>query len=87
MEEESVPSDLWPAIRCERFDGETEREYRERSARIVEIMTGFRKGRIDPADADALEEELMALQEPGFELYRRAEKPRLAPRAQTPAAG
>jgi len=63
-----MTSDEWPRISCPRFDGESERDYARRSARIVEIMTGFRKGRYRGDVAESLERELIALQEPSERL-------------------
>lgn len=59
-----MTSDEWPRISCPRFDGESEQDHRRRSARITEIMTGFRKGRYRGEMAERLERELTALQEP-----------------------
>ena len=60
-----MTSDEWPRISCPRFDGESEHDHNRRSARIAEIMTGFRKGRFHGDVAERLERELTALQEPG----------------------
>jgi hypothetical protein len=65
MELLAMASDEWPRIVCERFDGESETGYRQRARRIEEIILGFRMGRIRPEVADEVEEELLALQEPG----------------------
>ena len=65
-----MTSDEWPRISCPRFDGEIERDHARRSARIAEIITGFRKGRYQGAMAERLEYELVALQEPGERLAR-----------------
>jgi hypothetical protein len=59
-----APSDNWPRIICERFDGETDLGYQRRSSRIVEIVTDFRMGRYDAKSGEAMECELMALQDP-----------------------
>ena len=56
--------DGWPPVNCRRFDGESEAEFRRRSSRIVEIVKGFRFGRHDKEEADRLERELLALQNP-----------------------
>lgn len=61
--------DSWPPIVTRRFDGESEIEYRRRAQRISEIITGFRRGRVDARDADRLEDELMLLQSP--DIYAR----------------
>ncbi len=58
----------WPRIATERFDGESIETYRRRSARIIEIVTGFRMGRFDGDDAEQRERELLDLQDPGLVL-------------------
>ena len=56
--------DGWPPVNTRRFDGESERSFRWRSARISEIVTTFRTGRYDVATGEELERELMVLQTP-----------------------
>jgi hypothetical protein len=58
----------WPRISTERFDGESVETYRRRSARIVEIVTGFRMGRYADDVAEQRERELLDLQDPGLVL-------------------
>lgn len=60
-----APTENWPRIVCERFDGESSEGYGRRSSRIIEIVNDFRMGRYDAASAEAMEEELVALQDPG----------------------
>lgn len=57
---------VWPRIVTERFDGESLEDYRRRSARIVEIVTGFRTGAFDRDTAEERERELLQLQDPAF---------------------
>lgn len=59
--------DCWPAIRCERFDGETAEHYVRRSTEVREIIQGFRKLRFDGELAERMEQRLMLLQEPHIE--------------------
>lgn len=56
--------DGWPLVNTRRFDGESERSFRWRSARITEIISTFRNGRYDVASGDELEQELLTLQTP-----------------------
>ena len=56
--------DGWPPVNTRRFDGESERSFRMRSARISEIIATFRTGRYDAAEGEELEQELVALQTP-----------------------
>jgi hypothetical protein len=56
--------DQWPAIRVERFDGETWDHYQRRSAEVKEIIQGFRKLRFTGDVAERMEERLIMLQEP-----------------------
>ena len=65
-----MTSDEWPAIRVSRFDGEPDEMYLPRRDRIVEIMTGFRKGRFRGRLAEELEVELIALQDPASQVRR-----------------
>jgi hypothetical protein len=58
----------WPRILTERFDGESLETYRRRSARIVEIVTGFRMGRYEKDVAEERERELLDLQDPSLVL-------------------
>jgi hypothetical protein len=65
-------SDEWPAIKVKRFGGEDDQNYKQRATRIVEIMTGFRRGAIPLDLADEFERELFRLQEPaGLDRRRR----------------
>lgn len=64
-------SDDWPKISCERFDGEPASQYERRAKRIRQIITDFRWGRIPADRADAIESELLDLQDPGFLLAAR----------------
>jgi len=59
--------DQWPAIRVERFDGESLDHYKRRAAEVREIIQGFRKLRYTGATADRMEERLLMLQEPHIE--------------------
>ena len=59
-----APTDSWPRIVCERFDGESDAGYFRRSRRIIEIVTDFRFGRYDAESGDRMERELTALQDP-----------------------
>ena len=59
--------DSWPAIRCERFDGEAMDHYQRRSAEIREIIQGFRRLKYDGETADRMEQRLVLLQEPHIE--------------------
>ncbi len=55
--------DGWPPIIVDRFDGESPTAYRRRSARIVQIVNGFRTGCYDDRDlAERKEQELLRLQ-------------------------
>ena len=56
--------DGWPPVNTRPFDGESERSFRLRSARISEIIATFRNGRYDAAEGEELEQELMTLQTP-----------------------
>ena len=56
--------DGWPTINTRRFDGESERSFRWRAARITEIIATFRNGRYDAATGEDLERELTELQTP-----------------------
>ncbi len=56
--------DGWPPIVVDRFDGESPTAYRRRSARIIQIVNGFRMGRYDDRDlAELKEQELLKLQQ------------------------
>lgn len=57
----------WPKIVPARFDGEDIQSYRTRSARIEELMTGFRMGRFGRDIGEQKERELVRLQEYGLE--------------------
>lgn len=57
----------WPRIVPKRFQGEDLQSYRTRSARIEELMTGFRMGRFGRDVAEQKERELVRLQEFGLE--------------------
>lgn len=57
----------WPRIVPKRFQGEDLQSYRIRSARIEELMTGFRMGRFGRDVAEQKERELVRLQEFGLE--------------------
>ena len=59
--------DEWPAIVCERFDGESTDSYRRRSAEVVEIIKGFRSLRFRGEVAEQKEKRLLQLQEPHLE--------------------
>ena len=48
-----------------RFDGEPEGDYMARRDRIVELITGFRKGRYLGDLGEQMEQELISLQDPG----------------------
>ena len=61
-----MQTDTWPKLVVESFDNENSAEYRERSQRIAEIMTGFRMGRYSKDRAEFMERELIALQEQGL---------------------
>ena len=54
----------WPPVRCDRFDGEDERSYRDRHARVAEIVTGFRHGRFTGNLADDMDQLLAELTDP-----------------------
>ncbi len=56
--------DGWPPVNTRRFDGESERSFRYRAARINEIISTFRTGRYDAETGEALEHELLQLQTP-----------------------
>ena len=56
--------DGWPPVNTRRFDGESERSYRFRAARISDIISTFRTGRYDASTGEELEQELLALQTP-----------------------
>jgi len=56
--------DGWPPVNTRRFDGESERSFRFRAARIHEIIATFRTGRYDATIGEQLEQELLALQTP-----------------------
>lgn len=56
--------DGWPPVNTRRFDGESERSFRMRAARIGEIIATFRTGRYDAAEGEDLEHELVSLQTP-----------------------
>jgi len=56
--------DGWPPVNTRRFDGESERSFRYRAARINEIILTFRAGRYDAATGEELEQELLTLQMP-----------------------
>ncbi len=56
--------DGWPPVNTRRFDGESERNFRLRSARIGEIIATFRTGRYDAVEGEELELELVTLQTP-----------------------
>ncbi|RYE59012.1 MAG: hypothetical protein EOP18_00150 [Rhizobiaceae bacterium] len=56
--------DGWPPVNTRRFDGESERSFRWRAARITEIIETFRTGRYDATVGEELERELMTLQTP-----------------------
>lgn len=56
--------DGWPPVNTPRFDGESERSFRFRAARINEIISTFRTGRYDPVQGEELERELVTLQTP-----------------------
>lgn len=59
--------DEWPAIRCPRFDGESQDGYRRRQAEFLEIVTNFRRGRYVGAVADKMEARLERLRAPELE--------------------
>ena len=77
-----MQSDGWPPINCDRFEWENLATYKERSARIAQITTGFRMGRFSPEVADRMEEELIFLQEVG--LFRPEQRLREAVGSQRP---
>ena len=56
--------DGWPPVNTRRFDGESERSFRWRAARITEIVSTFRTGRYDASTGDELVAELTVLQTP-----------------------
>jgi len=56
--------DGWPPVNTNKFDGESERSFRWRAARISEIIGIFRTGRYDAETGDELEAELVTLQTP-----------------------
>jgi hypothetical protein len=56
--------DGWPPVNTRRFDGESERSFRWRAARINEIISTFRTGRYDADAGEELEQELLTLQTP-----------------------
>ncbi|MGN6489518.1 MAG: hypothetical protein ACTHLT_17095 [Devosia sp.] len=56
--------DGWPPVNTKRFDGESERSFRRRAARIAEIIVTFRNGRHDAITGEELEQELVSLQTP-----------------------
>ena len=56
--------DGWPPVNTRRFDGESERSFRWRAARIDEIISTFRAGRYDADVGEELEQELLTLQTP-----------------------
>lgn len=59
-----MPSDEWPRVRCERFDGESREAFVHRAARAEAIIWGFRSGRFRNETAEMLEQELLSLLEP-----------------------
>jgi hypothetical protein len=62
-----MQADGWPRIVPQRFEGEDVQSYRTRTARIEELMTGFRMGRFGRDVAEQKERELVRLQEYGLE--------------------
>lgn len=56
--------DGWPPVNTRRFDGESERSFRLRAARISEIIATFRSGRYGATEGENLEQELVSLQTP-----------------------
>ncbi|WP_374622166.1 hypothetical protein [Devosia sp.] len=63
--------DGWPPVNCRRFDGEGDLDFRRRSARVSEIVTAFRFGRVEYDEGERLERELDKLQSPAY--YHRYE--------------
>ena len=60
--------DVWPPIRCPRFDGESMDAYERRSAKIIEITTNFRRGQYEDRDiAEQMERILLELRTPALE--------------------
>jgi hypothetical protein len=62
-----MQADGWPRIVPQRFEGEDVQSYRTRTARIEELMTGFRMGRFGRDIGEHKERELVRLQEYGLE--------------------
>jgi len=59
--------DEWPPVRCPRFDGESLDAYTRRKAKVVEIVTNFRRGVYRGDLAERMERHLIALQSPALE--------------------
>lgn len=62
--ETNCSMDNWRPINSPRFENETEAAYRQRTAEIREIITGFRKGHFQGPLADVMEARLLRLQDP-----------------------
>jgi hypothetical protein len=59
--------DDWLPIRCKRFDGESLDAHKRRSAKITEIIHGFRMGHYRGEVGDKMERLLDELQTPALE--------------------